>query len=106
MISMKKVKVGRNEPCPCGKRDKSGKPAKFKKCCLHLVESGKKTVVSFTRNDLISGPYKECPSCKRPKSFGVFSPISGSNSYTRECTYCHHEQHIQLPKLKKKKLSI
>lgn len=101
---MQKVKVGRNEPCPCGKRDEKGKPIKFKKCCLDLVESGKKTVVSFTRNDLISGPYKECPSCKRPKSFGVFSPISGSRSYTRECKECHHEEHIKLPKLQKKKV--
>ncbi len=101
---MKKVKVGRNEPCPCGKTDETGKSIKFKKCCWDLVRSGKKTVVSFTRNDLISGPYKNCPSCKRPKAFGVFSPISGSNSYTRECTECHHEEHIKLPKLKKKKV--
>jgi peptide deformylase len=26
-------KVGRNEPCPCGKVDSSGKRLKFKKCC-------------------------------------------------------------------------
>jgi len=101
---MKKVKVGRNEPCPCGKRNKAGKPIKFKKCCWDLVQSGKQSVISFTRNDLISGPYKECPSCKQPKSFGVFSPISGHSSYTRECTECHHEEHIKLPKLKKKKV--
>ncbi len=24
--------VGRNEPCPCGKRDANGKPMKFKRC--------------------------------------------------------------------------
>lgn len=101
---MKKIKVGRNEPCPCGKRDNTGKPIKFKRCCWDLVQSGKKSVVSFTRKDLISGPYKECPSCKRPKSFGVFMPISGSGSYTRECAECHHEEHIKLPKLKKKKI--
>lgn len=101
---MKKVKVGRNEPCPCGKTDKNGKPIKFKKCCIDIVKSGKKAVVSFSRNDLISGPYKECPSCRRPKSFGVFSPISGSGSYTRECTECHHEENIQLPMLQKKKV--
>ena len=27
-------KIGRNDPCPCGKVDKLGKPVKFKKCCL------------------------------------------------------------------------
>jgi preprotein translocase subunit SecA len=27
-------KVGRNEPCPCGKIDaRTGKPLKYKKCC-------------------------------------------------------------------------
>jgi hypothetical protein len=25
--------VGRNDPCPCGKKDSSGKPIKFKHCC-------------------------------------------------------------------------
>lgn len=25
--------VGRNEPCPCGKKDSSGKRLKFKRCC-------------------------------------------------------------------------
>ncbi|MBZ9578625.1 preprotein translocase subunit SecA [Patescibacteria group bacterium] len=29
-----KVKVGRNDPCPCGKTNpKTGKPMKYKKCC-------------------------------------------------------------------------
>lgn len=27
-------KIGRNEPCPCGKTDKQGKPVKYKDCCL------------------------------------------------------------------------
>ena len=26
-------KVGRNDPCPCGKQDATGKVLKFKKCC-------------------------------------------------------------------------
>ena len=26
-------KVGRNDPCPCGKVDSAGKPIKYKKCC-------------------------------------------------------------------------
>lgn len=28
--------VSRNDPCPCGKTNKDGKPVKFKKCCLPL----------------------------------------------------------------------
>lgn len=26
-------KFPRNEPCPCGSKDRNGKPIKFKKCC-------------------------------------------------------------------------
>jgi len=33
----KKMKIGRNDPCPCGAKDKNGKPIKFKKCCLNKV---------------------------------------------------------------------
>ena len=30
----RRLKVGRNDPCPCGKKDpKTGKPIKYKKCC-------------------------------------------------------------------------
>jgi len=32
-IISKEKKIGRNEPCPCGKKDSSGKPLKYKKCC-------------------------------------------------------------------------
>ena len=28
------MKIGRNDKCPCGSKDKNGKPLKFKKCCL------------------------------------------------------------------------
>ncbi|XOB41373.1 MAG: preprotein translocase subunit SecA [Candidatus Nealsonbacteria bacterium] len=29
-------KIGRNDPCPCGKKDqKTGKPIKYKKCCMN-----------------------------------------------------------------------
>ncbi len=27
-------KVGRNEPCPCGAVDESGRPKKYKNCCM------------------------------------------------------------------------
>ena len=26
-------RIGRNDPCPCGKKDSTGKPLKYKKCC-------------------------------------------------------------------------
>lgn len=28
------VKVGRNDPCPCGKKKDNGEPVKYKNCCL------------------------------------------------------------------------
>ncbi len=27
------VKIGRNDPCPCGAKDAEGNPIKYKKCC-------------------------------------------------------------------------
>lgn len=97
-----KTKVGRNEPCPCGKQKDDGKPMKYKNCCEDLVKAGKKKIVSFSRRDLISGPYKACPSCERTNSFGVFVSIAGSNGYSRECIKCGHSQGYPLPKIKKK----
>lgn len=32
-IIRSQIKVGRNEPCPCGSKDKNGKIIKYKKCC-------------------------------------------------------------------------
>ena len=32
-VVKKRGEVGRNDPCPCGKKDKDGKPLKYKKCC-------------------------------------------------------------------------
>jgi hypothetical protein len=29
------AKPGRNDPCPCGRKDEKGKPVKYKNCCLH-----------------------------------------------------------------------
>ncbi|MDP1688589.1 MAG: hypothetical protein Q8L47_00440 [bacterium] len=30
---LKTIKIGRNEPCPCGKLKENGEPIKYKKCC-------------------------------------------------------------------------
>lgn len=58
----------------------------------------------MTRRDLISGPYKNCPNpeCLDKESFGVFMPISGSRTYSRECIKCWHRQDFDLPKIQKK----
>lgn len=29
------VKIGRNDPCPCGAKNSNGIPVKYKKCCLN-----------------------------------------------------------------------
>jgi preprotein translocase subunit SecA len=29
----KEAKVGRNDPCPCGKKKPDGSPVKYKNCC-------------------------------------------------------------------------
>jgi hypothetical protein len=34
---MKYANVGRNDPCPCGKKDANGKSVKFKHCCGKAV---------------------------------------------------------------------
>lgn len=33
-------KIGRNEPCPCGKLNAAGNPVKFKKCCAEPRRPG------------------------------------------------------------------
>lgn len=99
------MKVGRNEPCPCGKRKPDGKPKKFKHCCEGDVNAGKKRVFTFGRRDLISGPYIQCPGCLC-NTFGVFISIAGTNSYSRECIECGHQKSFPLPKIKKKILYL
>lgn len=47
------IKPGRNDPCPCGAKDESGKPRKFKRCCL-----GKKPGV------------EPCPKCGKQMRWG------------------------------------
>ncbi|MFH0755388.1 MAG: SEC-C metal-binding domain-containing protein [bacterium] len=98
-------KTGRNDRCPCG----SGK--KYKKCCLQKDEKKrnlKQRVMKFSRRDLISGPYKNCPNphCLGEESFGVFTPIGDHKSYMRECIKCGYKKNIDLPKIKKKVLYL
>jgi hypothetical protein len=89
-------KIGRNQHCPCD----SGK--KYKKCCMNDIDSGKKVFRTITRDDFISGPYRDCSKCGGAKTQGVFMPISGSRSYSRECKICRHEISVDLPAIQKK----
>lgn len=87
--------------CRCG----SGK--KYKKCCLKKDEKSKKLeqlVKNITRSDFISGPYKNCPNteCLASSTFGVFMPISDSDTYSRECTRCGYQESFDLPQIQKK----
>jgi len=93
--------LGRNEKCHCG----SGK--KYKKCCMEKDskrERLKQRVMTITRRDFISGPYRKCPNgeCSRDNTFGVFMNIEGAHAYTRECYVCGHQQNFPLPEIKKK----
>lgn len=95
------TKIGRNDPCPCG----SGQ--KFKKCCINdniMEDNSKKQVITISRRDFISEPYKKCPNpqCLAEDSFGVSFCISGSKTYTRECLVCGFKENYSLPPLRKK----
>ncbi len=107
-MKIQDVKIGRNDPCPCGELKPDGKPKKYKNCCLNKETPNKKKMVKMTisRRDFISGPYKQCPKCLRKSSFGVFIPTSGTHSYSRECVECGHKQGYPLPKIKKKILYL
>lgn len=99
------MRVGRNDLCPCN----SGK--KYKKCCLAEDERKaalERRVMTITRRDFISGPYKQCPSqaCLVEGAFGVFMNIEGSRGYMRECIQCGHTESYALPQIKKKVLYL
>lgn len=97
------TKIGPNKPCPC----ESGK--KYKKCCRSKDEEKAKIakmkkdidVKRITREDLMFGPFTNCPNCKSQNTYGMF-PLSSSKGYSKECTKCGHTQSYPLPKLKKK----
>ncbi len=100
-------KIGRNDPCHCGKLRINGTPEKYKRCCEEKDKDRerrraelKERVASFSRRDFISGPYKACPNCKN-EEFGVFFG-TGGRSYTRECRACWHSETIAFPPIRKR----
>lgn len=101
------MKVGRNDPCPCGKVDEHGKRKKYKHCCLSKdeKEEQKAAKVAYIRANfkrlMIRGPYKQCPQCGLPKSFGVFAPMGESGGYSRECLECGYKKGYSFPKIRK-----
>jgi hypothetical protein len=54
---------------------------------------------SFNPHDMISPPFKTCPSCGQ-EEFGVH--LISRNQYMRRCRDCWHKQYFSLPKLQKK----
>ena len=99
------MNIGRNDKCHC----ESGK--KYKKCCLEKDEKKEKlrekvkNIKQMSRQELfISGPYQKCPNpeCLADDAFGVFMPIEGSRSYSRECIKCGYEKGCPFPKITKK----
>ena len=111
---MESKKLGRNDPCHCGKKDADGKIKKYKYCCLLKDEENAKRKEKVTyikanfRRLMISGPYKQCPNpaCSDPNSFGVFTPMGDQKGYSRECIKCGHQQGYSFPKIKKKILYL
>ncbi len=102
-MKMRIIKVGRNDPCPCGKKKEGGKPIKYKKCCeLKDIKDRKhKVEISISRKDFIGSPYTECPQCKE-NTFGVFVDAHSARSYNKECTECSYAMNYKLPKIKKR----
>ena len=52
----------------------------------------------------ISLPYRKCPKCGKPDTFGTL--MVNSNSFKRRCSNCWHTDLIPLPKLNKKVIYI
>ena len=69
------VKVGRNEPCPCGKRKPDGKPKKFKHCCEAAVKAGKKTMAELEKAALTAKSFDDLlgtlPATERNKVLNI-----------------------------------
>jgi Zn ribbon nucleic-acid-binding protein len=101
MPDIERIKVGRNDPCPCGKKRENGLPMKYKNCCL---KNDKVPVrIKISRKDFIGSPYTECPKCKE-NTFGVSlaTAIGNRNSFGKECTECGHKAGFKLPEVKKR----
>lgn len=97
-------KIGRNDPCPCGKLKSDGTSIKYKKCCYlqqTTAQNTKKKLPKLTRKMLIGSPYTECPNCKR-KTFGVHLFSHGDSHFDKECTKCGYGLKLQLPEIKKR----
>lgn len=58
--------------------------------------------MKISRSIFISGPYKDCPACRKTNCYGVFMPISGNSAYQRECEKCGHTDSYDLPSIKKR----
>ncbi len=92
------VKIGRNDPCPCGKTNLEGNPLKYKKCHGSAFYQEERMPV---KRFFSSGPYTLCPKCGKG-AFGMPMMGIGHDSYQKECYECGYTESYKLPKLKKK----
>lgn len=98
------MKLGRNEPCHCGSKEK------YKKCCqekdIAAEREGRRSEtapedVRISRSMFIGGPFRPCPSCTR-ETFGVFVDAGRGFGYQRECTSCRYKEHRPFPRVQKR----
>lgn len=52
----------------------------------------------------ISPPYKQCPKCRQPDTFGTL--MVNDDSFSRRCFNCQHTDSIPLPELNKQVIYI
>jgi len=99
------MKIGRNDPCLCGKKKEDGSPVKYKKCCgfsgQNTEPPPERRKMILTKKDFVSEPYSSCPNCSQ-ESFGLQLMGMRGLKCTKECFLCGHAESYPLPKLKKK----
>ncbi len=104
------TKVGRNNPCPCGKTNAAGIPIKYKRCCLEddADEPMKDSTgrnggpPRLSRKDFIGKPYRRCSNCGHDAFGTVLIGGGRGDSYSKECFYCGHREARKLPPITKK----
>ena len=102
------IKIGRNDPCPCGKKRSDGEPMKYKKCCeekdaIAFTEDAKKAEKlandKWRRKFWSHKPYTLCPKCT---TMTFARTTVNSRGYTKQCYECGYSETYPLPELKKK----
>ncbi len=58
-MMLEKLKIGRNDPCPCGTRTKDGAPKKYKKCCIKQASPLPQELIRKMNKQLLDSTRKE-----------------------------------------------